>query len=190
MMKKIIWLIPLLILFGCASTQRVADLEDKIAQMSKQKATGTMLLAEQAGARKFWWRNALIGGGSALDGIPNSTLVDGDAAFVMVLEGTGPGSVVTGYLFVYVDDDDTAETMPGSPLVIEPNDGGGAWRLVNWNAALMTSSAAAGTHFIEATNAGDLAAGSRAAGRCWYDTTNDLFKCIDNDGSTPNTIGP
>jgi hypothetical protein len=175
-MKKIIWLIPLLLLFGCATTQQITDLEGKIAKLEKQKASDTMILAEQAGARRFWWRNALIGGGSALDGIPNATLTDGDAAFVMVLEGGGASSTVTGYLYVYVDDDDTAEN---SPLVIEPNDGGGAWKLVNWNVSVLTSNSADGTHYLDMSNTATLDVGSRADGRCWYAKDNNRIECYD-----------
>jgi len=173
-MKKIIWLIPLLLLLGCASQQRVADLENKIAQMSKQKATGTMLLAEQAGARKFWWRNALTGGGDALDGIVDGSLVNGDAAFVMTQSGT----TMTGYLYVYNKDAGDA-TAENSPLVIAPNAGGGRWYLVNFNAAVITSNSADGTHYLDMSNTATLDAGSRADGRCWYAKDNNRIECYD-----------
>jgi len=168
-MKKIIWLIPLLILFGCASTQRVADLENKIAQMSKQKATGTMLLAEQAGARKFWWRNALVGGGDALDGIAAASLVNGDAAFVMVQDGV----TMTGYLYVYNSTDTTAEN---SPLIIAPNDGGGRWYLVNFNAATMTSNGASGYSYIIVSNPTTYA-GTPTAGMCYFKVDENKWCC-------------
>jgi hypothetical protein len=183
MMKKIIWLIPLLFLFGCATTQQVADLEKKIAMLEKKKATDTMILAEQAGARRFWWRNALIGGGSALDGITGlSSANDGDAAFVMVKAGSGASATVTGYLYIYVYDDDTAEN---SPLIIKPNDAGGTWKLVNFNVSTLTSNSADGTHYFQAVNTVAFS-GTPAEGMCyWKDTVADENQlcCYDADGT-------
>lgn len=171
-MKKIIWLIPLLILMGCVSQQRVSDLEAKIEQLSKQKASSTMLLAEQAGARKFWWRNALSGGGDGLDGIPAANLVNGDAAFVMVQDGV----TMTAYLYVYNNTDITAENLP---LIVAPNDGGGRWYLVNFNVAILTSNSADGTHYLDMSNTATLDVGSRADGRCWYAKDNNRIECYD-----------
>jgi len=172
MMKKIIWLIPLLFLFGCVSPQRVADLEAKIAKLEKGKASTNMLLAEQAGARKFWWRNTLTGGGGdALDGIEN--MVDGDAAFVMVLSGT----TATGYLYIF---DAGGSQEESSPLVIDGSGTpAGDWLLVNFNVAMLTSSSADGTHYIDMSNTNTLDAGSRADGRCWYAKDNNRIECYD-----------
>jgi hypothetical protein len=171
-----------LTLSSCATVDYSA-LESRVTALEKKKATTTMLLAEQAGARKFWWRNALTEGADALDAISHLLLADGDAAFVMTLSG----ETATGYLYVYDENGTTAES---SPLIIAPDSGGGRWFLVNFNGAAITSNAAEGTHYVEVTNAGDLAAGSRGEGRCWYDTTNHVFKCVGSDGSTVQTIGP
>jgi hypothetical protein len=147
--------------------------------MSKQKATGTMLLAEQAGARKFWWRNGLSGGGSSIDGIPAGDLVNGDAAFVMVQDGVN----MTAYLYIYNSTDTTAEN---SPLIIAPNDGGGRWYLVNFNVAVLTSNSADGTHYFQAVNTVAFS-GTPAEGMCyWRDTVaneNELC-CYDLDSTT------
>jgi len=173
MMKKIIWLIPLLFLFGCVSPQRVADLEAKIAKLEKGKASTNMLLAEQAGARKFWWRNTLTGGGGdALDGIEN--MVDGDAAFVMVLSGT----TATGYLYIFDAGGSQAES---SPLVIDGSGTpAGDWLLVNWNAATITSNGASGYSYIKASNPTDFA-GTPAEGMCYYQVDDKAWCCYDAD---------
>lgn len=182
---KYIVLLLLLVLSSCAGMQDYTRLKERVEVLEKVKLKApvdVMLLAEQAGARKFWWRNALTEGTDALDAISHTILADGDAAFVMTLSG----ETATGYLYVYDSDGTTAES---SPLIIAPDSGGGRWFLVNFNAGVFTSNAADGTHYIQATNAGDLAAGSRAEGRCWYDTSADLFKCVDGDGNI-DTIGP
>jgi hypothetical protein len=184
MYKYIILLLGLLTLSSCVTTD-YASLDQRITKLEKAKATSTMLLAEQAGARKFWWRNALTEGTDALDAISHLLLSDGDSAFVMTKDGT----TMNSWLYVYNSSGADAEDGTNY-TVIAPDSGGGRWYLVNFNGAQVTSRAAAGTHYIEVTNAGDLAAGSKAEGRCWYDTTNHLFKCIGSDGSTVQTIGP
>ena len=171
-------LLVLLFTWSCAGVPDYMALEDRVAALEKGKAKGAMLLAQEAGANKFWWRSTLAG----LQAISAASLTDNDMAIV----GTLSGTTATGYIYIYDASDTTATNSPINLLV----SGGGNWWLCNFNAQLVTSNAADGTHYMEATNAGDLASGSRAEGRCWYDTTSHLFRCIGSDGSTPQTIGP
>lgn len=165
----LIW--GLLVIFqGCATRGELITLQKEVDGLKKAKASTTMALAEQAGARKFWWRNALTGAPDGLDQIPIAALTDGDAAFVMTLSS----ETATAYLYVY-DADGTHST--DSPARIVANGATGCWHLVNFNLAQVTSSAADGTHYIDVSNTATLDAGSRAQGRCWYAKDNSRIEC-------------
>jgi hypothetical protein len=141
-------------LAGCATLdqqERLNNLEEQVQEIQKVKkklsAQELILLAEEAGAAKFWWRNCLIGGGDCLDGINHANVTDGDPAFVMTKSGT----TTSMYLYVYDDDDTTAED---SPSVIEPDSGTGAWFLVQIYFAKLMSAADDGEHMINFSNSG------------------------------------
>ena len=183
MMKKILVLVGFLVLlWGCASEQRVADLEQKVAQLSKQKAGDTMLLAEQAGARRFWWKNGLTGGATSdLNGIAAASLTDGDAAIVAVKSG----EATTLYFYIY-DSDSTTDS--NSPLVIEPNPllGGeeaGAWFLATLQVIGITGNAADGYRYYNATNSA-APAWTPAEGDCFWKQNEDDFCCYDAAAAT------
>ncbi len=170
--RSLILGLVLMLLAGCASHSELVALRNEVAKLTKTKASSTMLLAEQAGARKFWWRNALTGAPDGLDQIPIAALTDGDAAFVMTLAA----EVATAYLYVY-DADGTHST--DSPVRIVANGATGAWHLVNFYLAQITSSSADGTHYIDMSNTATLDAGYRADGRCWYAKDNNRLECYD-----------
>ena len=169
-------LLILVFVASCAGIPDYMALEDRVAALEKGKAKGAMILAQEAGANKFWWRSTLAG----LQAISAASLTDNDMAIV----GTLSGTTATGYIYIYDASDTTATNSPINLLV----SGGGNWWLCDFNAQNVVSNAAAGTHYIDVSNAGDLASGSRADGRCWYDTTGNVFKCM-ND-TTIQTIGP
>lgn len=183
-----------LMLSSCLSVQDYARLEERVATLEKAKITeprDPMLLAEQAGARNFWWRRYVTGGTDALDGISHTSLADGDAAFVMYQDG----STMTAYLYIYYSSGTDAETA--DYRVIAPNSGGGRWYLVNFTLQQITSVAVDGTHYFRAWNSVAFS-GTPAEGMCyWKDTASNenhlccydadapAWKCIDWDTGAP-----
>lgn len=166
-MKKLFLLILILVfLGGCAYEQRILKLEN---QMAGFKKPSSMLLAEQAGARKFWWRNALTGT-DGLDGITG--MVDGDAAIVVTLDST---PTATGYMYVY-DENGTHSTS--SPTRIISSGAAGCWHLVDWNATKVTTQAADGYRYINVTNSAGFN-GTPNNGDCYYRQDNDSWCCYD-----------
>lgn len=170
-MRKLSILLLMVLCLGCASQARLAALEKQVAELKRIKSSGAMLLAEEAGSRKFWWRNALTGAPDGLDQISTANLADGDAAFVMTLSG----ETATGYLYIY-DADGTHST--DSPTRIVANGAAGAWHLVNFNVSKITSDAAAGYHYINVTNAGAFS-GTPSTGDCYYRQDTDSWCCYD-----------
>lgn len=172
-MVRIAILAIALLVSGCVSMSDYQALQDRVANIEKSKAQSAMLLAEQTGARKFWWRNGLTGGGDNLDGINAGSLTDGDVAIVAYKDGT----TMTLYFYIYDSDDATSES---SPTVIEPDaGGGGAWFLASVQVVGVTGNAADGTHYVDMSNTATLDAGSRADGRCWYAKDNNRIECYD-----------
>ena len=104
--KKIFLIVLLLFLSSCASVGQYQNLENRVAILEKQKKSGAMMLAQEAGAAHFWWRNALQGNTTgSIDGITGAN--NGDVAMMVNLLGT----TATGYLWVY-DADGTASDYP------------------------------------------------------------------------------
>jgi len=161
-------IVLLMVLSSCVHAD-YESLKSRVSALEKSKSHDAMLLAEQAGARKFWWKNGLSGGAASdLNGIAAASLTDGDAAIVAYKSG----ETTTLYFYIY-DSDSTTDTS--SPTVIEPNPllGGeeaGAWFLANLQVVSVVGNAAAGSHYIEVYNDGLLATGDRAEGRCWLNT--------------------
>ena len=171
-MKKILALITFFFLcYGCATvpTESLQSLEQRVTQLEKAKSVSgknIMLLAEQAGARKFWWRNALEGAPDGLDAVTG--MVDGDMAIVGTLVTTN----ATGYMYIY---DENGTNTTSSPTRIKGSTGG-AWQLVNFNAQLVTSNAADGLHYIDVSNSSDFA-GTPAHGYCFYRISDSKWCC-------------
>jgi len=160
---------------GCASQSDLMTLKQEVATLSKAKATSAMLLAEEAGARKFWWRNALLGGGDALDGINHANLADGDGAIVAAISGT----TATWSVWIY-DSDGTNSDYPASCTTectrIAPNSGGGAWHLCTVNAATLGTFTTDGYKYINVTNT-DAFSGTPATGDCYFRQSNNTWCC-------------
>ena len=171
-MRKLSILLLMVLCLGCASQSRLAALEKQVAELRHTKASGAMLLAEEAGAaRRFWWRNALVGAPDGLDQIAIANLTDGDAAFVMTLAA----EAATGYLYIY-DADGTHSTV--SPTRIIANGATGAWHLVNFNVTKITTQTADGYRYINVTNTGAFS-GTPATGDCYYRSGTDSWCCYD-----------
>jgi len=165
----------LLLVAGCVSVGDFQILQDRVTALEKSRrpdAKSAMVLATQAGARKFWWRDALTGTGGLdeLTGMSN-----GDAALVMTLSST----TASGYMYVY-DADGTNTTS--SPERIKGSTAG-AWHLVNFYAQLLSSEGAAdGEHYISVTNTGAFS-GTPSTGQCYYRQDTNSWCCYDsNDG--------
>jgi len=182
-MKYAMALLSLLVFSSCMTVPAdYQNLRDRVAVLEKVKLKSpadAMLLAEQAGARKFWWVNDLSGGTSAdLNGIAAASLTDGDAAIVAYKTG----ETTTLYFYIY---DDNSATATSSPTVIKPNPslGGeqaGAWFLANLQTVTVTGNSADGSHYIDVGNSGYLDVGDRAEGRCWFNEGDGHLECYHN----------
>jgi hypothetical protein len=172
------WLLTALIgltFSGCVTVLDYQALENRVSQLEKKKTANTMLLAEEAGARKFWWRNGLLGGGDALDGINHANLTDGDGAIVASLSGT----TATWSVWIY-DSDGTNSDYPASCTTectrIAPNSGGGAWQLCIVNASSMGTFTIDGYKYINVTNTGAFS-GTPNTGDCYFRQSNNTWCC-------------
>lgn len=179
-MKKCIWLIMLVILGGCATQGQITALQNELAAIKTSKAKSTMLLAQEAGAKRFWWRDALTGA-TGLDQIDIGSLSDGDAAFVM----TESGTTMTIYPYVFNAADTTATN---SPINIRLTGGTGVWWLATVQGVGFAVSAADGYHYIDVSNTSALT--DKASGRCSFNVNTQKFECIASNGTTVLTIGP
>jgi hypothetical protein len=141
------------------------------------------IVADTAASAK--WRNALTGGGDALDGISYSGINDGDVTFVLIMDGT------TAEFYVYVFDDDSGASE-SSPEIIEPDDAGGSngrWILAEMYAAAVVGSAADGDRYINVGNStaptspsdGDCYYNTADNDWCCYNTSSGLFECVSLD---------
>lgn len=180
-MKKTLILIIILFIsyiIGCVSLQDYDTLQSRVTRLESSKSRDTMLLAEQAGARKFWWRNTRTGGGDALDGISGALLSDGDAAFVVASGSTE--------IFPYIFKSGVTNDEDGF-LYINDNTGKGTWALCVLGVSAVSGYAADGTHYIDASNTANLS--DIQDGRCWFAKDVDKFYCGTGSGTTV-LIGP
>lgn len=129
----------------------------------------SMLLAEEAGDKKVWWRNGLIGGGDNLDGIDDDNLTDGDVALVATISG----STVNMWWYIYDQSDTTTSEDSTNYTVIAPDTGVGRWLLCNMNGATITSKSS-GDHYFQILQAGTPS--SLSEGMIWYDSTDNRLE--------------
>lgn len=158
----------------------VTALGDAITGLAgiKVSQNNPMILAREAGARKFWWRNALVTGDDALAAISHTSLTDGDGAIVFTLSS----ETATGYMYIY-DDDGTNTTS--SPERIAPTSGGGAWHLINFYAQAVDSGSADGESYVNVSNSTDFT-GTPNDGDCYYKRDDNDWCCY--NGSSWNCI--
>ncbi len=167
----------LMVMAGCVSSVQYRNLESRIVALEKGKAARAMLLAEEAGARKFWWRNGLLGGGDALDGINHANLADGDGAIVLQLSGT----TATWSVWAYDSDGTNSDDPAGCTTQctrIAPNSGGGAWQLCTVNGASMGTFTTDGYKYINVTNTGAFS-GTPSTGDCYYRQDTNSWCCYE-----------
>jgi len=147
---------------------RVERLEKWSVSIDGKIAPATaMLLAEEAGARKAWWRNTRTGGTNALDGINGANLSDGDLGVVAILSGSN----VDLYFYIYDSDNTSSES---DPRVIEPDTGGsGAWLLCDVHANAVESDASGDAYILVNNSA---TPSSPSEGWIWYDTTDNRLE--------------
>ena len=120
-MKKFIVLIFILLFIGCATTQQMAKLEQKVTDLEEQVLMGS---TERAGA-SFYPARSLIGGvAGSLDNI--TSVVEKDVALVALEDDTTFGDAA----LLYVADNDSGATE-SVPFVIDPDEAGDIrWKLV------------------------------------------------------------
>ena len=144
-------------------------------------------IVEAQSPNQFWSVTALTGAEGMGDtgGIPIARLTNGAACLVRALSG----ETATGYFYIY-DADGTHSTSSDGVSRIIANGATGCWHLVNLQAASVTTNAADLYRYWRCTNSGDLTAGERAEGKCWWDTSLHVMRCVGSDGSTVVTVGP
>jgi hypothetical protein len=185
-MRKLLFVLSLVILSGCVSAQKYSGLEMRVAALEKSRPVkGAMLLAQEAGSAHFWWRNTLQGNtSSSIDGITGAS--NGDVAMMVALSGT----TATAYIYVY-DSDGTASDYPTSctsecSRLQADGMGVGAWLLANWYSNKIIGVSDDGYRYWQAVNTVAFA-DTPAEGMCyWKDTAsneNDLC-CYDADAAT------
>ena len=173
---------------GCAPLNDYNRVKDRLIALEKiieldagKIPVSTMLLAEEAGARKAWWRNGLEGGGTALDGINDSYLTDGDLGIVAVISGT----TVDLYFYIY----DETDASNDSPRVIQPNSGNGAWLLCDVHGKQIESDAS-GDSYIKILQANTPS--TLEEGMIWYDSVDNRLEYYNGTNTvyiqTTNTV--
>lgn len=176
--KKIVLFIILLLFIGSSCSQYVkkSELEEYVAsQIEDQIIDYTDLASETAASVK--WRNALTGGGDALDGIADSGIADGDVCFVLIMDST------TAKFYIFVFDNDSA-LSEDSPQVITPDDAGGngRWVLAQIHYTAMVGEVDDGDVYINFSNSSAATYSSPSAGDCYYKRDDNDIYCYDGSG--------
>lgn len=184
-MRKLLYILSLILILysfsfsACVYDPKIHSLEARIEQLETKKSKDIMLLAEGAGANKFWWRSGLTGGtGSDLDGISGAYLTNNDAAFVIKSGSTE--------ILPYIFKSGTTNTEDGYTY-INDDTGEGTWVLCVIGNSGVSSYAADGTHFIDVSNSANLT--DIEEGRCWFARDVNKFYCGIGSGTTV-LIGP
>jgi len=175
--RTFLYLTPLAILAGCAPGKRLDQLESRVSALDSLvsktpslSAEEAMKLAESTESRNMWWRNGLIGGGDALDGITHTSLADGDGAIVVATD-----SVNSNIYFYSYNASGTNTDNP--PARIAPNSGGGAWYLCDTYSKTYNVAGEDGHYRINVSNA-SIFVGTPINGDCMYRKDTNQICCF------------